>query len=257
MKAVILAGGMGTRISEETNTIPKPMIQIGQKPILWHIMKLYSHYGINEFVICLGYKGYVIKEYFANYYRHMSDITFDLRDNSEEIHSNTAEPWRITLVETGLDSMTGGRIKQIGKYVKDEEAFCLTYGDGVANIDIGKSIAFHQSHGKLATITATQPMGRFGVLDMDNGGKVSGFIEKPKGDGAFINGGFFVLSPKVLDYIEGNATVWEKEPLEGLVKDNQLMAFEHTDFWHPMDTLRDKTFLESLWNSGKAPWKIW
>ena len=257
MKAVILAGGMGTRISEETGAIPKPMIQIGGKPIIWHIMKLYSHHGINDFVICLGYKGYVIKEYFANYYRHMSDLTIDLRNNSEEIHSNTAEPWRITLVETGLNSMTGGRIKKVQNYIKDDEAFCLTYGDGVADIDITKSIAFHKSHGKLATITATQPMGRFGVLDMGADNKINGFIEKPKGDGAFINGGFFVLSPKVLPYIAGDDTIWEKEPLEKLVKDNQLMAFEHTDFWHPMDTVRDKTHLESLWDSGNAPWKQW
>lgn len=257
MKAVILAGGLGTRLSEETGLKPKPMVEIGGKPILWHIMKIYSSYGINEFVICLGYKGYVIKEYFANYYRHMSDITFDLSDNSQTIHNNSAEKWKVTLVDTGDNSMTGGRVKRIKDYVKDDEHFCLTYGDGVANIDIGKLIEFHKSHNKLATLTATQPPGRFGALNITDKSLITEFQEKPDGDGNFINGGFFVLSPKVLDYIDGDETLFEQEPLKNLAADGQLMAHKHTGFWLPMDTLRDKNHLEGLWNANKAPWKIW
>jgi glucose-1-phosphate cytidylyltransferase len=257
MKAVILAGGFGTRISEETDAIPKPMIRIGDKPVLWHIMKLYSHYGINDFIICLGYKGYQIKEYFAHYYRHMSDVTIDLRSNTEEIHSNSAEPWRVTLVETGLSTMTGGRIKKIKRYLDGDEPFCLTYGDGLADVDIGALVDFHKAHGKLATVTAAQAVGRFGLLDMGAQGKVHGFFEKPKGDGAFVNGGFFVLSPRVLDGIAGDDTVWEKEPLEALTQAGELMAYTHRGFWHPMDTMRDKRYLEGLWDEQCAPWKQW
>lgn len=257
MKAVILAGGLGTRISEETHLRPKPMIEIGGKPILWHIMKIYSSYGIKHFVICLGYKGYLIKEYFANYRQHMSDLTINLSDNSIEIHNNFAEDWKITLVDTGDESMTGGRVKRIKNFIKDDESFCLTYGDGVSNVDVGKLIDFHKSHGKLATLTATQPPGRFGALHIDGKNLITDFHEKPDGDGNFINGGFFVLSPKVIDYIEGDKTLWEQEPLKNLAKDGELMAYKHTGFWQPMDTLRDKTQLEELWQSGKAPWKIW
>ncbi len=257
MKAVILAGGLGTRISEETSVKPKPMIEIGGKPILWHIMKLYSHYGVNDFIVCCGYKGYVIKEYFANYFLHMSDITFDMAKNSMEVHQRHAEPWRVTLVDTGDETMTGGRLKRIAPYIKDEKSFCMTYGDGVADIDIGKLIQFHESKNTLATVTATYPPGRFGSLNINSEKKVLSFIEKPKGDGGMINGGFFVLSPKALDGITGDATLWEKEPIESLATAGQLNAFEHTGFWQPMDTLRDKTYLEELWQSGKAPWKVW
>lgn len=257
MKAVILAGGLGTRLSEETSIKPKPMVEIGGKPILWHIMKIYSAHGINEFVICLGYKGYIIKEYFANYYRHMSDITFDLSSNSEIIHNNNSEKWKVTLVDTGEETMTGGRIKRVRDYIKDEEAFCLTYGDGVADINISDLIKFHKSHKKLATLTATQPPGRFGALHIDSGSVVTAFKEKPEGDGNIINGGFFVLSPKVIDYISDDFTSWEKEPLTQIAQDNQLMAYKHKGFWQPMDTLRDKNYLEELWDSKKAAWKVW
>jgi glucose-1-phosphate cytidylyltransferase len=256
MKAVILAGGLGTRLSEETATRPKPMVEIGGKPILWHIMKMYSHYGINDFIICCGYKGYVIKEYFANYFLHMSDVTFDLRANSMNVHEKRAEPWRVTLVDTGDESMTGGRLGRVADYVKGEDAFCFTYGDGVGDVDISAAIQFHLSHGKLATLTATYPPGRFGALDIQKR-QVMSFKEKPKGDGAMINGGFFVLSPKVLDLIAGDQTVWEQEPLMRLAEDGQLMAYEHHGFWQPMDTLRDKNLLESLWVENKAPWAVW
>ena len=256
MKAVILAGGLGTRLSEETSTRPKPMVEIGGKPILWHIMKMYSSYGINDFIICCGYKGYVIKEYFANYFLHQSDVTFNMSENRMEVHEKRAEPWKVTLVDTGDDSMTGGRLGRVAEYIKDEEAFCFTYGDGVGDIDIAKSIEFHKSHGKQATLTAAYPPGRFGALDI-KAGQVNSFKEKPKGDGAMINGGFFVLSPKVLERISGDDCVWEQEPLMSLADDGQLMAFEHEGFWQPMDTLRDKNHLESLWQSGKAPWKNW
>jgi glucose-1-phosphate cytidylyltransferase len=256
MKAVILAGGLGTRLSEETSTRPKPMVEIGGKPILWHILKGYSAHGINDFVICCGYKGYVIKEYFANYFLHMSDITFDMRGNEMEVHNKRAEPWRVTLVDTGEHSMTGGRLKRVGDYIKDEEAFCFTYGDGVGDVNIAATIDFHKKHGKLATLTATFPPGRFGALDIKNG-NVQNFKEKPKGDGAMINGGFFVLSPKVLDLIEDDNTVWEQKPLNQLAKSGELMAYEHQGFWQPMDTLRDKIYLEELWVSNNAPWKVW
>jgi glucose-1-phosphate cytidylyltransferase len=256
MKAVILAGGLGTRLSEETSTRPKPMIEIGGKPILWHIMKMYSAHGVNEFVICCGYKGYVIKEYFANYFLHQSDVTFTMQDNQMKVHQKRAEPWVVTLVDTGDESMTGGRLKRVADYVKDEEAFCFTYGDGVGDINISAVIEFHKAHGKDATLTATYPPGRFGALDISNG-QVLNFKEKPKGDGAMINGGFFVLSPKVLSRITADSTIWEQEPLIGLAEEKQLMAYEHHGFWQPMDTLRDKIQLESLWQSGKAPWKVW
>lgn len=256
MKAVILAGGLGTRISEETHLKPKPMIEIGGKPILWHIMKSYSAYGVNDFVICCGYKGYVIKEYFANYFLHMSDVTFDMAANRMEVHERHAEPWRVTLVDTGDDTMTGGRLKRVAPYVQDDAAFCFTYGDGVADVDIGAQIRFHQSHGKLATVTAVQPPGRYGALHID-GAQVRGFTEKPRGEGGLINGGFFVLSPEVLALIEGDSTPWESTPLEALANQNQLVAFEHHGFWQPMDTLREKTLLEDLWQSGRAPWKTW
>jgi glucose-1-phosphate cytidylyltransferase len=256
MKAVILAGGLGTRLSEETVTKPKPMVEIGGKPILWHIMKIYSAHGINDFIICCGYKGYVIKEYFANYFLHQSDVTFDMRHNEMKVHEQRAEPWTVTLVDTGDETMTGGRLRRVGDYVKDDEAFCFTYGDGVGDIDITATVAFHKKHGKDATLTATYPPGRFGALDIDEG-QVHSFKEKPKGDGAMINGGFFVLSPKVLSRISEDATVWEQEPLMGLAEDGQLMAFEHHGFWQPMDTLRDKNHLEGLWDSGNAPWKKW
>ncbi|MDI9333925.1 MAG: glucose-1-phosphate cytidylyltransferase [Cytophagales bacterium] len=257
MKAVILAGGLGTRISEETSTRPKPMIEIGGKPILWHILKLYSHHGVNDFIVCCGYKGYVIKEYFANYFLHMSDVTFDMANNSMEVHQRHAEPWRVTLVDTGDETMTGGRLKRIDSYVKDEESFCMTYGDGVSDIDISALIAFHKKNNTLATVTATLPPGRFGAMDIQPDGAVRSFVEKPKGDGVLINGGFFVLSPKVISHISDDTTVWEREPLEQLAQSNQLRAFEHSGFWQPMDTLRDKNLLEDLWNSGRAPWKVW
>jgi glucose-1-phosphate cytidylyltransferase len=256
MKAVILAGGLGSRISEETTLKPKPMVEIGGKPVLWHIMKIYSHYGINDFVICCGYKGYVIKEYFANYFLHMSDITFDMRNNEMKVHQQYAEPWKVTLVDTGENSMTGGRLRRVKEYLKDEEDFCFTYGDGVSDVDIGKVIEFHRAAGVDATLTATYPPGRFGALDIQNG-RVGSFKEKPKGDGGMINGGFFVLKPKVIDLIAGDDTTWEREPLEQLSTSGQLAAFQHEGFWQPMDTLRDKTYLESLWQSGQAPWKVW
>lgn len=256
MKAVILAGGLGTRLSEETTSRPKPMVEIGGKPILWHVMKMYAAHGINEFIICCGYKGYVIKEYFANYFLHMSDVTFNMKDNQMQVHNQRAELWKVTLVDTGDDSMTGGRLRRVSDYIKDEEAFCFTYGDGVGDIDIGASVEFHKSHGRLATLTATYPPGRFGALDI-NQKQVMNFKEKPKGDGAMINGGFFVLSPAVLSYLDGDATVWEQWPLMKLADEGQLMAYEHQGFWQPMDTLRDKQYLESLWESGKAPWKLW
>ncbi|MBT3067569.1 glucose-1-phosphate cytidylyltransferase [Rhodoferax sp. U11-2br] len=256
MKAVILAGGLGTRISEETHLKPKPMIEIGGKPILWHILKSYSAHGVNEFIICCGYKGYVIKEYFANYFLHMSDVTFDMASNRMEVHERHAEPWRVTLVDTGEDTQTGGRLKRVAPYLKDEKSFCFTYGDGVSDVDIRASIEFHQTHGKLATVTAVQPPGRFGTLQLE-ADQVCAFAEKPRGDGGLINGGYFVLSPKVLDLIEGDAVSWEGVPLETLTQQSQLMAFEHQGFWQPMDTLREMTLLEELWHSGKAPWKVW
>lgn len=256
MKAVILAGGLGTRLSEETIVKPKPMVEIGGKPILWHIMKMYSAHGINDFVICCGYKGYVIKEYFANYFLHMSDVTFNMRENRMEVHHKRAEPWNVTLIDTGDASMTGGRLKRVAEFVKDDEAFLFTYGDGVSDVNIRQSIDFHLSHGKLATLTATFPPGRFGALDIQNK-QIRSFQEKPKGDGAMINGGFFVLSPKVIDLIANDATTWEQEPLMTLAERGELMAFEHGGFWQPMDTLRDKHYLEGLWESGKAPWKVW
>ncbi|WP_054073844.1 MULTISPECIES: glucose-1-phosphate cytidylyltransferase [Comamonas] len=256
MKAVILAGGLGTRLSEETSTRPKPMVEIGGKPILWHILKMYSEHGVNDFVICCGYKGYVIKEYFANYFLHMSDVTFDMRSNRMEVHHKRAEPWNVTLVDTGDDSMTGGRLRRVADYVRNEEAFCFTYGDGVSDVDISGLIDFHKAHGKAATLTAPFPPGRFGALDFD-GHRIRQFMEKPKGDGARINGGFFVLSPQVLDYIKDDATVWEQQPLQRLAADGELMAWEHDGFWQPMDTLRDKTYLEELWAAGQAPWKTW
>ena len=256
MKAVLLAGGLGTRISEETHLKPKPMIEIGGKPILWHIMKLYSAHGVNDFVICCGYRGYVIKEYFANYFLHMSDVTFDMASNKMEVHQRNAESWRVTLVDTGDDTLTGGRLKRVAPYIQNEEAFCFTYGDGVSDVNIAKSLAFHKQHGKLATITAVQPPGRYGAIER-NKDQVVGFAEKPRGDGGLINGGFFVLSPRVLDLIEGDHTSWESEPLSQLAAQGEMMAFEHQGFWQPMDTLRDKNQLEELWDSGKAPWKIW
>jgi glucose-1-phosphate cytidylyltransferase len=256
MKAIILAGGLGTRISEETDTKPKPMIAIGGKPILWHIMKSYSAHGINDFVICCGYKGYVIKEYFANYFLHMSNVTFDMNLNKMKVHERYAEPWKVTLVDTGGDTMTGGRLKRVANYVKDEDAFCLTYGDGVSDVNITELIAFHKAQKVKATLTASISPGRFGALEI-NGSKVSSFREKPQGDGAMINGGFFVLSPQTIDYIENDKTVWEREPLERLAEEGDLAAYHHNGFWQPMDTLRDKMHLEELWQSGKAPWKIW
>ena len=256
MKAVILAGGLGTRISEETHLRPKPMIEIGGRPILWHIMKSYSAHGVNDFVVCCGYKGYQIKEYFANYFLHMSDVTFDMADNRMEVHERKAEPWRVTLVDTGDDTMTGGRLKRVARYLQGEPAFCFTYGDGVSDLDIGASIEFHRQHGKLATVTAVQPPGRYGALQLADT-TVSGFVEKPRGDGGLINGGFFVLSPGCLDLIAGDGTTWESEPLTRLAQMDELRAFRHTGFWQPMDTLREKNLLEELWASGRAPWKRW
>ncbi|MDR2315675.1 MULTISPECIES: glucose-1-phosphate cytidylyltransferase [unclassified Pseudomonas] len=255
MKAVILAGGLGTRISEESHLRPKPMIEIGGKPIIWHIMKIYSHYGINDFVICLGYKGYVIKEYFANYFLHMSDVTFDMSENQMHIHNRHAEPWRVTLVDTGENTATGGRLKRVRDYVGDE-TFCLTYGDGVADVDLPALIDFHNRHGKLATVTAVQPPGRYGALDV-RGEQVHGFQEKPLGDGGWINGGFFVLDPGVFDYIEGDATTWEYEPMRALAQDGQLMTHVHRGFWQAMDTLRDRSYLEERWKADEAQWRIW
>ena len=257
MKTVILAGGYGTRISEETGVKPKPMVEIGDRPILWHIMKIYSAYGINEFIICLGYKGYVIKEYFANYSLQMSDVTFDLRNNKMQVHQNGTEPWKITLVDTGEKTMTGGRLKRIKKYLGDE-TFCLTYGDGVTNVNIRELIEFHKNQKTLATLTAVQSPGRFGAFKLEKQqNKIHAFKEKPIGDSAWINGGFFVLESDVLDYITDDSTVWEREPLENLAEEGLLAAFRHNGFWHPMDTLRDKNVLEELWQSGNAPWKVW
>jgi glucose-1-phosphate cytidylyltransferase len=255
MKAVILAGGLGTRISEESNTRPKPMIEIGGKPILWHILKIYSAHGVNDFVVCCGYKGYMIKEYFANYFLHMSDVTFDMKHNRMDVHSNSAEPWRVTLVDTGEETMTGGRLRRVRAHLGEDD-FCFTYGDGVGDIDITASIAFHKREGCLATLTATQPPGRFGSINLD-GHRINSFQEKPQGDGGWINGGFFVLNPKVIDLIEGDHSVWEREPLERLAAQQSLNAWFHRGFWQPMDTLRDKTHLEELWASGRAPWKVW
>ena len=255
MKAVILAGGLGTRISEESHLKLKPMIEIGGKPIIWHIMKIYSTYGVNDFIVCLGYKGYVMKEYFANYFLHQSDVTFDMVNNKMQVHQNSSEPWRVTLVDTGDATMTGGRLKRVQAYLEDED-FCFTYGDGVSDINITELIAFHKSQKRLATLTAVQPPGRFGSLNLD-GSRITSFEEKPHGDGGWINGGFFVLSPKVLDYIEGDATIWERSPMEHLARDGQLGSFLHRGFWQPMDTLREKNHLEELWASGKAPWKVW
>jgi glucose-1-phosphate cytidylyltransferase len=256
MICVILAGGLGTRISEESNLKPKPMIEIGGKPILWHIMKIYSSHGINEFIICCGYKGYIIKEYFANYFLHMSDVTFNMHDNSIEIHNQKAEPWKITLIDTGDDSQTGGRLKRVKSYLSNEDSFCFTYGDGVSDVDISASILFHKKHKKLVTVTAVQPPGRYGAI-ISEGNNVTGFYEKPKGDGGYINGGFFVLSPKAIDYIDNDNTSWENEPLSNLAREGQVQAFEHHGFWQPMDTLRDKNLLENLWINNNAKWKIW
>lgn len=256
MKLVILAGGLGTRLSEETALKPKPMVEIGGKPILWHIMKIYSHYGINDFIICCGYKGYVIKEYFANYFLHQSDVTFDMQANEMKVHKRRVEPWKVTLVDTGLNTMTGGRLKRVADYVKDEEAFCFTYGDGVGDVNVKALVDFHNSHRKEATLTATFSPGRFGAIDIKDN-QIHSFKEKPRGDGALINGGFFVLSPKVIDRIEDDATTWEQEPLMTLALDGQLMSYKHEGFWQPMDTLRDKNHLQKLWESGEAPWKLW
>jgi len=257
MKAVILAGGLGTRLSEETDIKPKPMIEIGHRPILWHIMKIYSAHGVNEFVICCGYKGYLIKEYFSNYFLHMSDVTFDMSENSMQVHQNYAEPWKVTVVDTGEDTMTGGRLRRAYEYVKNDEAFCFTYGDGVGDVDITKLIMFHKEHGKQATLTATRPPGRYGALKFNSEGDVERFEEKPQGDGSWINGGFFVLSPKVVDRIAEDSSSWEDEPLSGLAQDGQLAAFKHEGFWQPMDTLREKNLLNDLWEADEAPWKVW
>jgi glucose-1-phosphate cytidylyltransferase len=257
MKVVILAGGYGTRISEESHLRPKPMIEIGERPILWHIMKIYSHYGFNDFIICLGYKAYVIKEYFANYFLHESDVTFDFRDSNQmTTHIHSAEPWKVTLVNTGLDTMTGGRVKRVRDYIGNE-SFMLTYGDGVSNVNLPELVSFHKKHGKIATLTAIQPGGRFGSLDIQANNSVAGFKEKPKGESGWVNGGFMVLEPSIFDYIENDKTIFEKEPLESLSKSGNLFCYKHDDFWQPMDTIRDKTYLESLWQSNKAPWKVW
>ena len=257
MKAVILAGGLGTRLSEETDIKPKPMIEIDNRPILWHIMKTYSAHGINDFIICCGYKGYIIKEYFANYFLHMSDVTFSMKDNSMQVHQNSAEPWEVTLVDTGENTLTGGRLKRIHKYVKDEDAFCFTYGDGVGDINITQLIQFHREQKRLATLTATHPPGRYGALKFTTNFLVDHFQEKPDGDGSWINGGYFVLHPSVIDRIEGDRTCWEETPLSSLAKEGQLSAFKHYGFWQPMDTLREKVILNDLWESGRAPWKVW
>lgn len=257
MKAVLLAGGLGTRLSEETSIKPKPMVEVGDRPILWHIMKIYSAYGINDFIICCGYKGYVIKEYFANYFLHMSDVTFDMRSNQMDVHCGYAEPWRVTLVDTGEETMTGGRLKRVKEHIGNE-TFCFTYGDGVSNVNIQELVDFHRAHHTLATLTATLPPGRFGAISLEpEQSLVTTFREKPEGDGAWVNGGYFVLEPEVIEYIAGDSTVWEQEPLRKLAMDGQLCAFRHSEFWQPMDTLRDKTYLEDLWKRGKAPWKVW
>jgi glucose-1-phosphate cytidylyltransferase len=257
VKVVILAGGLGTRISEETHLKPKPMIEIGGKPILWHIMKMYSHHGINEFIICCGYRGYIIKEYFANYFLHMSDVTFDMANNNMQVHQRHAEPWKVTLVDTGDSTMTGGRLKRVAEYVKNEEAFCFTYGDGVSNVNIKQLIKFHQTHSKLATVTAVQPPGRYGALSIQGNNQVTGFLEKPPGGNGLINGGFFVLKPQCIELIADDTTSWEAFPLEELARQNELMAYQHDGFWQPMDTLREKNMLELLWQNGQAPWKSW
>ena len=257
MKLVILAGGFGTRLSEETEIRPKPMVEIGGKPILWHIMKYYSYFGINDFVICCGYKGYIIKKYFSDYFLHHSDVTFSLKNNTKEIHQNRVEPWNVSLIDTGEETMTGGRLKRVYEYIKDEDIFCFTYGDGLSDVDINKQISFHKKNGKLATLTAVLPPGRFGSLDIDQNNQITNFKEKPKGDGARINGGFFVLSPKVINLIDDDNVIWEKEPLEKLARDKNIAAFKHDGFWQPMDTLRDKKYLEDLWQNSKAPWKKW
>ncbi len=257
MKAIILAGGLGTRLSEETDLRPKPMIEIGQRPLLWHIMKIYSSYGINDFIICCGYKGYVIKEYFANYFLHMSDVTFNLKENKMHVHQNNSEKWNVTLVDTGEKTMTGGRLRRVKDYVKGEKAFCFTYGDGLGRINISKLVNFHYSHGKLATVTATRPPGRYGALNFGNKNLIKGFQEKPQGDGSWINGGFFVLNPSVIERIEGDDISWEVEPLQSLSEDGELMGYKHSDFWQPMDTLREKILLNNLWESGNPPWRVW
>jgi glucose-1-phosphate cytidylyltransferase len=256
MKAVILAGGLGTRLAEETHLRPKPMVEIGGKPILWHIMKIYAHHGVNDFVICCGYRGYFIKEYFANYFLHNSDVTIDLALNEIQVHHRRAEPWKVTLIDTGEQTMTGGRLKRVAEHLAGEEAFCFTYGDGVADIDITAEIAFHREHGRLGTVAAVRPPGRYGALEVEHG-QVNGFTEKPRGDGSLINGGFFILSPEVISYIADDTTTWEAAPLETLAREGQLMSFEHLGFWQPMDTLRERNMLEDLWNSGRAPWKKW
>ena len=258
MRVVILAGGLGTRISEESGVKPKPLIEIGEKPILWHIMKIYAAFGFQDFGICLGYRGYAIKEYFANYFLHNSDVTFDFRgkDPKMTMHNHSVEPWQVALIETGRDTMTGGRVKRMKQYISDEP-FMLTYGDGVGDIDLNALLSFHRAHGKLCTVTATQPTGRFGALDLDDSGSVVGFKEKPKGDGAWVSAGFFVMEPETLNYIRGDATVLEREPMEELARDGQLMAFKHQGFWHPMDTMRDKNYLDDLWRGGNAPWQVW
>lgn len=256
MKAIILAGGLGTRISEETHLRPKPLVEIGGRPILWHVMKIYSAHGIHDFVICVGYKGYLIKEYFANYFLHMSDVTFDINKNQMEVHHHAAEPWRVTVVDTGEQTQTGGRLLQVRQYIGDS-TFCFTYGDGVGDIDVTALIALHRKAGCLATVTAVQPPGRYGTLDIGQEGRVNRFFEKPQGDGTWINGGFFVLEPKVIDHIGGDDTIWERGPMESLARDGELTAYRHRGFWQPMDTLREKTHLEQLWASGRAPWKLW
>jgi glucose-1-phosphate cytidylyltransferase len=255
MKAIILAGGLGTRLSEETGSKPKPMVTIGQKPILWHIMKIYSAHGVNDFIICCGYKGYVIKEYFANYFLHMSDVTFSMKDNSMKVHHNNSEPWTVTLVDTGKETLTGGRLKRVRKYIENDEEFCFTYGDGVSDVKITELLDYHRMHGKQATITATRPPGRYGALKITNDSMVDHFREKP--DSSWINGGFFVLNPKVIDRISNDLTTWEDEPLSGLAEDGELAAYKHDGFWQPMDTLREKNLLNKLWDSGEAPWKVW
>jgi glucose-1-phosphate cytidylyltransferase len=257
MKAVILAGGLGSRLSEETENKPKPMVEIGGKPILWHIMKIYSAHGVNDFIICCGYKGYVIKEYFKNYFLHMSDVTFSMENNSMKVHHNNAEPWKVTLVDTGENTMTGGRLKRVYSYIKNEDAFCFTYGDGVGNINISETITFHKKNNKLATVTATRPQARYGALQFGTNQQVHNFEEKPDGDGSWINGGFFILNPSIVKHLKDDQTTWEKEPLTSLAKDGELFAYKHQGFWMPMDTLRDKIMLNKLWNSDKAPWKIW